>query len=400
VTIGERAKKVLFQNYRTQPVAIVRGAGAEVWDENGKRYLDLLGGIAVATLGHAHPRVVAALKAQAEKLWHISNLYYTEPQVALAERLVSRSFAKRCFFCNSGAEANEGALKLARRFHFARGAPREEIVCAHDSFHGRTYGALAATGQPKYHEGFAPLPGGFTFVPYGDADALRAAVTAKTAAVMLEPIQGESGVKFPPAGYLRAAREICDRTGALFILDEVQTGMGRTGKLFAHEYDGIAPDICTVAKGIANGAPLGALLATEEAAAAFTPGTHASTFGGNPLACAAACAVFDELYEGGALEKGARAGARLLAALSAIRERHPKLVADVRGRGMLLALELSFDGAAQARDLCRESGALVNAIGERVIRLAPPLLLTDAQIELGAKIIEHAVVGVASAARA
>src|SRR6184192_2442936 len=296
----QRAQAVLFQNYRTQPVALVRGEGTYVWDADGKRYLDFIGGIATVSVGHANPKVREALAEQAKLLWHASNLYVTEPQVRLAEKLTKASTSlKRAFFCNSGTEANEAMIKLARHWHVVNGKPeRIEILCFHNSFHGRTMGSLAATGQPKYQQGFGPLPAGFRFLDYGDVEQLEQAVTAQTCAVLVEPLQGEAGVMPAPRGYLAKVRELCTKTGALMLLDEVQTGMGRTGKLFAHQHDGVEPDAISLAKGIAGGVPLGALLAREELAKVFTPGTHASTFGGNPLATAAACAVMDLLQDG------------------------------------------------------------------------------------------------------
>src|SRR5690349_4990571 len=300
----QRAQAVLFQNYRTQPIALVSGEGSWVFDSDGKKYLDFIGGIATVSVGHANPRVREALVAQAKLLWHASNLYVTEPQIRLAEVLTRHSGAlRRAFFCNSGTEANEAMIKLARHYHVVEGAPeRIEIICFHNSFHGRTMGSLAATGQPKYQQGFGPLPQGFRFLEYGDAAQLEAAISGKTCAVMLEPVQGEAGVLPPPRGYLRKVRELCTRHGALMLLDEVQTGMGRTGAWFAHQHERVEPDAMSLAKGIAGGMPLGALLAREEVAKAFTPGTHASTFGGNPLATAAACAVV-ELLEGGLVER-------------------------------------------------------------------------------------------------
>ncbi len=385
-----RAKRVLFQNYRTQPIAIVRGEGARAWDADGKRYLDCLGGIAVCVLGHNHPRVHAALEAQAAKLWHASNVYLTLPQIELAERLVSRSFAQRAFFCNSGAEAIEALIKLARHFHFEAGREsRVEIVCATNSFHGRTLGALAATGQPKYQKGFAPLPGGFVHVPFGDAAALERALSPNTAAVLLEPVQGEAGVIVPPANYLREVRALCDRHGALLLLDEVQTGLGRSGKMWAYEHSGITPDAMSFAKGIANGIPLGGILATEMLAKTLTPGTHGTTFGGNPLACAAACAVFDELISG-VIDQGQRAAERLRGKLSAMVPRQPR-VKDVRGLGMLIGIEVQGIAAAPVVAKARELGLLSNAAGESVIRLAPPLTLTDAEIDEAAEILESAI---------
>jgi predicted acetylornithine/succinylornithine family transaminase len=382
-----RAQAVLFQNYRTQPIALVRGEGTQVWDADGKRYLDFIGGIATVSVGHANPRVREALIEQSRLLWHASNLYVTEPQVRLAELLTAQSKTlKRAFFCNSGTEANEGMIKLARHFHVVNGAPeRVEIICFNNSFHGRTMGSLAATGQPKYQQGFGPLPGGFRFLDYGDEQQLREAVSSKTCAVLLEPVQGEAGVMLPPRGYLKLVRELCDKHGALMLLDEVQTGMGRTGAYFAHQHERIEPDAITLAKGIAGGAPLGALLARENLAKVFTPGTHASTFGGNPLTTAAACAVM-ELLRAGLLERVQQAGERLSQRLAAIPH-----TAGERGLGLLRALLLSDDSATKVVGRARDMGLLVNSIGDRVVRLAPPLTVSDEEIDQAAEMLARAV---------
>jgi acetylornithine/N-succinyldiaminopimelate aminotransferase len=387
----QRAHAVLFQNYRTQPIALVRGEGTNVFDADGKQYLDFIGGIATVSVGHANPRVREALLEQSKLLWHASNLYVTEPQVRLAEKLTSKTRTlKRAFFCNSGTEANEALIKMARHFHVVNGHPeRIEILCFHNSFHGRTMGSLAATGQPKYQQGFGPLPQGFRFLDYGDAAQLEAAVGPHTCAVLLEPMQGEAGVMTPPKGYLQKVRELCDRHGAVMLLDEVQTGMGRTGAYFAHQHDGIEPDAMSLAKGIAGGMPLGGVLATEKLAAVMTPGTHASTFGGNPLATAAACAVM-ELLEGGLVEQVQRAGARLSERLSDIRRSTPRAAGE-RGQGLLRALLLSEDLGAKVVAKARELGLLVNAIGERVIRLAPPLTVSDSEIDRGTALLALAV---------
>ncbi len=384
----QRAQSVLFQNYRTQPIALVRGEGTWVFDADGKRYLDFIGGIATISVGHANPRVREALLEQARLIWHASNLYVTEPQIRLAEKLTAQTRTlKRAFFCNSGTEANEAMIKLARHFHAVNGQPeRIEILCFHNSFHGRTMGSLAATGQPKYQQGFGPLPQGFRFLDYGDAGALEAAISDRTCAVLLEPIQGEAGVLPPPRGYLARVREWCTRHGALMLLDEVQTGMGRTGAYFAHQHERIEPDAMTLAKGIAAGIPLGALLAREEVAKVFTPGTHASTFGGNPLATAAACAVMDLLSEG-LVERVQRAGERLSRRLAAIGGR----TSGERGLGLLRALLLSEDLAPKVVAGARELGLLVNAVGDRVIRLAPPLTVSDDEIDRACALLAEAV---------
>ena len=388
--LAERARKVLFQNYRTQPIALVRGQGTSVWDADGKRYLDFIGGIATVSVGHANPQVREAVIEQTQLLWHASNLYFTEPQVRLAEKLTRLCFADRAFFCNSGTEANEAMIKLARRWHVSRGHPeRIEIVCMNNSFHGRTLGSLAATGQPKYQQGFGPLPAGFRFVEFGDLKQLEDAVTDATCAVLLEPLQGEAGVITAPAGYLKAVRELCTRRGALMLLDEVQTGMGRTGKMFAHQHSGVEPDAMSLAKGIAGGLPLGALLATDEVAKVFTPGTHASTFGGNPVATAAACRVVD-LLEGGLLDHVRRVSEVLQARLAALPQASPR-VASERGLGLLRGVVLAEDLAPQVVAKARELGLLVNAIGDRVLRLAPPLTVSESEIHEAAKLLAQAI---------
>jgi acetylornithine/N-succinyldiaminopimelate aminotransferase len=371
---SERANKALTPNYRQQPVALVRGAGARVWDADGNEYLDFLGGVAVNALGHCHPAVVRALEEQARTLWHVSNHFYIPRQVELAEELLaSAPFARRAFFCNSGTEANEALLKLARKVHVDRGQPhRYEVVATDDSFHGRTAFALSATGQPKYRHGFEPLVPGFRHVPYGDLAALDAALGPNTAAFLVEPIQGESGVIPPPPGYLAKARELCHAKGALFLLDEIQTGMGRTGKLWAHEWEDARPDAMSLAKALGAGFPIGAVLATEEVGSHLTAGSHGTTFGGNPLACAVALAALREIRA--ILEASRKVADRLRRALEELRA--GGRVVEVRGRGMLFGLRLAVD-AGEVLKGSRERGLLVNAIGADTIRLAPPLTLTD-----------------------
>jgi acetylornithine/N-succinyldiaminopimelate aminotransferase len=386
-----RAQRVLFQNYRTQPIALVRGEGTHVFDANGKRYLDFIGGIATVSVGHANARVRDAALEQMKLLWHASNIYVTEPQIRLAEKLTRHTQTlKRAFFCNSGAEANEAMIKLARHHHVVSGhEERIEIVCMRNSFHGRTMGALAATGQPKYQQGFGPLPQGFRFVDFGDLGQLESAVNDRTCAVLLEPAQGESGVVLPPDGYLSAVRELCTKRGALMLLDEVQTGMGRTGKMFAHQHFGFEPDAMSLAKGIAGGLPLGGLLAREEIAKAFTPGTHASTFGGNPVTTAAASAVVDML-DGGLLAQAAEMGERLSQKLVGI-ARESRRATGERGMGLLRALLLAEDLAPKVVGKARDLGLLVNAIGERVLRLAPPLTVSGAEIDEAARLLSQAL---------
>jgi acetylornithine aminotransferase len=368
----DRWRAVMMDNYGTPPVALASGDGAVVTDVDGKTYLDLLGGIAVNILGHRHPAIREAVTAQLDTLGHVSNLYATEPGIALAEALVGHLGAPaRVFFCNSGAEANEVAFKLTRL------TGRTKVVAAEGSFHGRTMGALALTGQPGKRAPFEPLPGFVTHVPYGDADALAAAVDDETAAVFLEPIMGEGGVVVPPAGYLAAAREITRRHGALLALDEVQTGVGRTGTFFAHSHDGVTPDIVTLAKGLAGGLPIGACLAVGSAAELMTPGMHGSTFGGNPVCAAAACAVLRVLTEENLMGNADALGKTLQHGIESLN--HP-LVDYVRGRGLLRGVVLTAPHAKAVETAARDAGFLVNAAAPGVVRLAPPLIITGEQI--------------------
>jgi acetylornithine aminotransferase len=372
-SLVERWKKSMMDNYGTPPMALVSGTGAVVVDEDGNHYVDLLGGIAVNVLGHAHPAVVEAVSTQVATLGHVSNLYVAEPPVALAEVLLALAGRPgRVFFANSGAEANEAAFKLSRL------TGRRQVVATEGGFHGRTMGALALTGQPAKAEPFRPLPGEVTHVPYGDADALTAAVTTDTAMVILEPIQGENGVVVPPAGYLRTAREVTADRGALLVLDEVQTGLGRTGHWFAHQADGIAPDVVTLAKGLGGGLPIGACLAFGPAADLLRPGLHGSTFGGNPVSCAAALAVVATIAGEGLLDHAKRVGERIRHGVEALR--HP-LVAEVRGAGLLLGIVLHGPHAAPVADALRTAGFLTNPVQPDVIRLAPPLVLTAEQAD-------------------
>jgi acetylornithine/N-succinyldiaminopimelate aminotransferase len=378
---AERAQRALTPNYRQQPIALVRGEGVRVWDADGKEYLDFLGGVAVNALGHCHPALVRALEEQARTLWHVSNHYFIPRQVELAEALLAVTpFARRAFFCNSGAEANEVMLKLARKVHADLGHPeRNEIVSCTDSFHGRTLFTVTVGGQEKYQHGFEPLVPGVRHVPFGDVAALEAAIGPKTAAFIVEPILGESGVVPAPDGYLEAAREITRRNGALLCLDEIQTGMGRTGRMWAHEWTTVTPDLMSVAKALAGGFPAGALLATEAVGAHLSAGSHGSTFGGNPLACAVGLAVLAEL-RGGLLERSREAGSRLRAGVEQLRA--SGRVERVRGRGMLLGVVLRGVAAGEVMKGARDRGLLVNAIGDDVLRLAPPLTLTAGEADL------------------
>lgn len=365
---------VMMRNYGTPPVALVRGAGSRVWDVDGRDYLDLLGGIAVSSLGHAHPAVVDAVTAQVATLAHASNLAMHEPGLALAERLAALlPVPARVFLCQDGATANEAALKIARKHANATGRGGG-VVSTDGGFHGRTLGALSVTGSPAKRTPFEPLPGPVTFVPYGDAEALRATVTTDTAAVVLEPIQGEAGVIVPPAGYLAAAREICDATGTLLVVDEVQSGIGRTGAWLMSVAQGVVPDVVTLAKGLGGGLPIGAVIATGGAADVLAPGDHGSTFGGNPVSCAAALAVLTTIEREALLEHVRALGDRWSAAFDAL-DHH--LLAGQRGRGLWRALELNEAVAPGFEAAAREAGFLVNAVRPTSVRLAPPLVLTQ-----------------------
>ena len=386
-----QAEQYLMRTYSRFPLALVRGAGVYVWDAAGNRYLDFVSGLAVNALGHCHPRVVTAVRAQAGRLLHVSNLYHLELQVQLARLLVENSALDRVFFCNSGAEAVEAAIKLARKYAKKRYGPeRYEIITALNSFHGRTLAAITATGQPKYQQGFEPLPAGFRYVPFNDLGALREAVGAHTCAVMLEPVQGEGGVNVADAGYLRGVRALCDEQGLLLILDEVQTGIGRTGRFFAHQHYGITPDIMTLAKALGGGFPIGAMLAREEAAAGFGPGDHASTFGGNPLACAAALATVGTILEDSFLEQVNRAAAHFRSRLAELQDRFP-VIREVRGLGLLVGVELSAPVGRAVLERCRERGLLVNGIGDHVLRFLPPLIVTETELDAAVDILTAAV---------
>ncbi len=375
------ARQYLMDTYARYPLALVRGQGTKVYDVEGREYLDFLAGVAVNVLGHCHPKVTLALQQQAQHLVHTSNLFYTEPQVKLAQALVDRSFADKVFFCNSGAEANEAAIKLARRWaHEKDGAGRYEIVSMLNSFHGRTLATLTATGQEKVQKGFEPLPEGFRYVPFNDVEALSKAVTSRTAGILVEIIQGEGGVRVATPAFLKACRDISRERGALLILDEVQTGVGRTGRLFAYEHFGVTPDVMTLAKGLGGGVPIGACLATDAVAKSFTPGSHASTFGGNPLVCTAALAVLDVILEDqDILGRCVRLGEYFLKGLQELQGRCPA-VTDVRGLGLLIGVEVTLDARELVHDL-RKRGILANATGERVLRFVPPLIVTTAEID-------------------
>ncbi|MCL1981185.1 MAG: aspartate aminotransferase family protein [Proteobacteria bacterium] len=377
-----RGNKVFIGTYSRFPAAMVKGSGCRLWDADGKEYLDFLAGIAVCALGHCHPAVTEAIRRQAGDLVHISNLFHTLPQIKLAELLVNNSFADRVFMCNSGAEANEAAIKLAR-IHSDEG--RYEIISLAGSFHGRTLATVAATGQPRFHQGFEPLPQGFVHAEFGDPRTIEALVSPRTCAILCEPLQGESGVRPLAPEYIRAIRDICDRHGLLLIFDEVQTGLGRTGTLFAHEQLGVRPDIMTLAKALGNGLPIGAMLTTESIAASLAVGSHASTFGGNPVAAAAAVEVLTLMLADGFMESVREKGAYFIDKLQAVAARYPRLAEGVRGRGLLLGLVLTEKGIEHGTDIVQqmfEQGALINFAGNSVLRFVPPLIVSTAEIDL------------------
>jgi len=374
------ADKVMFQTYARFPITLVRGEGCRVWDEDGKEYLDFVGGIAVCALGHSSPLVTEALEAQSKELVHVSNLYYTKPQIELARLLVENSFADRVFFCNSGAEANEAAIKLARRYSKEKhGEGRHTIISMKGSFHGRTMATLSATGQDKIQIGYDPLLTGFKFVPFNDLTGLEKAVDDTVCAVILEPIQGEGGVVCPQEGYLQGVKKICDERGLLLIFDEVQAGMGRTGKLFAHEHFGVVPHIMTLAKALGNGLPIGAMLSIEDLNSVFGPGSHATTFGGTPLVTAVAKTVLKSILDDGWLNHCAEMGAYLKGRLEGFREKYD-FIKDVRGFGLIIGAELDRAGAPVVK-ACMEKGFLINCARDNVLRFLPPLIVGKEEID-------------------
>jgi predicted acetylornithine/succinylornithine family transaminase len=376
-------------NYGSRaPICLVRGDGVRVWDSDGREYLDFGAGIAVTSLGHCHPRVTGAIQEAAATLLHVSNLYHSAPQIHLAKLLCEHSFAERVFFGNSGAEANEAAIKLARKYAKTRWSDdRFEIVATRDSFHGRTLATVTATGQEKYQHGFEPLVPGFKHVPYNDLAAMKHAVDGRTAAILVEVIQGEGGVNIPDDGYLPALRKLCDDSGALLILDEVQTGVGRTGRLWAYEHTGIEPDIMTLAKALANGVPIGAMLTRASIASVLTAGTHGSTFGGTPFVTSVALATLTAILEEKIPDRAARMGRHLMDGLRDVARRHP-VVRDVRGRGLLIGVELT-QAVGPLVDACREAGLLVLSAGEKVLRLTPPLVVGEAECDRALEIIDR-----------
>jgi predicted acetylornithine/succinylornithine family transaminase len=376
----------VINTYARQPVKIVKGKGCWIFDDAGKGYLDMVAGIAVCNLGHANPEVAAALKEQADRLFHCSNLYEIPQQELVAGMLSELAFPAEVFFCNSGAEANEGAIKLVRRYCNTKAKRGPRIITAHESFHGRTLATLAATGQTKYRAGFDPIPEGFLTVPFGDVGALKAAITPEVGGIMLEPIQGEGGVNIPVPGYFAKVRELCDKEGILFVLDEVQTGMARTGRLFAHQHDSLTPDIMTLAKALGNGFPVGAVVARPDIAQVLVPGTHASTFGGNPLAMAASLATLTIMLRDNIATQAFEKGAYLMERLQGLKKDHPTLK-TIRGRGLMVGAE--FDGDISfmpAEGLKR--GIMLNVIHGRILRLVPPLVISTAEIDQALEIIE------------
>jgi len=372
----------IMNTYTRQPLVLVKGRGTKVYDSEGREYLDFVSGVAVNNLGHCHPRVVVALQKQAQRLMHVSNHFHNEPQINLAKALVKSSFADKVFFCNSGTEAVEAAIKLGRRYsREVLKQDRYEIITMRGSFHGRTYGSVSATAQEKFHKGFEPMVSGFVYVPFNDITAVEQAVNARTCAVLVEPIQGEGGVNMPSPGYLKALRELCDKNNLLLMLDEVQTGMGRTGKLYAYEHEGVTPDVVMLAKGLGGGMPIGALLATDKAAQALAPGTHGSTFGGNPLACAAALASLETLLEDNIIIPAVeQLGLHFLQQLDRLKKKYA-FIKEVRGKGLLVGMELDSPG----RDIvaaCLKEGFLINCTMDTVLRFMPPLIMNEEELDL------------------
>lgn len=391
--LAARAARVYTPNYRPAPVVFDRGEGVWLFDRDGRRYLDFAAGIAVCALGHNHPAMVRALTEQARAVLHVSNLFLTAPAVELAETLVRLSFADRVYFGNSGAEANEAAFKLARRYmRLVRGVDRYTFLCAEKSFHGRTWAAISATGQPKYHKGFGPLVPGFAHVPYNDLDAMAAAIDETTCAIVVEPVQGEGGVVPAAPGYLAGLRALCDQHGILLIFDEVQTGVGRTGRWFGYEHDGVAPDIMTLAKGLGGGVPISAMVCTEAVSHGFEPGAHASTFGGNPLACHTAQAVIDTIESEGLVEHAAKMGDHLSAALGGLVGKRPGVV-KTRGRGLLqgLVVDPAVVDRAAVVAAARERGLLMTNAGADTMRLCPPLIVAQSHLDEAVSILDAAL---------
>lgn len=385
--------KYVMKTYGRIPLVLVKGEGVRVWDAEGKEYLDFVAGLAVNSLGHCPPAVVDAIKKQVDNLMHVSNIYYIEPQIQLARLLVENSCCDKVFFCNSGAEANEGAIKLARKYEKQKyGSEKYEIITALKSFHGRTLATITATGQPKYQQGFDPLPEGFKYVPFNDLMALEEAIGPNTCAVMLEPIQGEGGVNVATQSYLEGVREICNKHGLLLIFDEVQCGLGRTGKFFAYENYGVQPDLITLAKALAGGFPIGVLLATEEVAGAFQPGDHASTFGGNPLACSAGLAAMRTILAEGFLDGVVEKSNYFKKSLEELATKYP-FVKEVRGIGFLLGMELNMEGK-EIVSRCQKDGLLINCANNNVLRFLPPIIVEKEQIDQAVKILDRVLANI------
>ncbi|MDK2794782.1 MAG: acetylornithine/N-succinyldiaminopimelate aminotransferase [Caldanaerobacter sp.] len=385
--ITSEDKKYLMNTYSRYPITLVEGKGTKVWDDKGNVYLDFIAGIAVNSLGHCHPALVNALKNQSEKLIHCSNLYWNENQIQLAKIIAENSFGDKVFFANSGAEANEGAIKLARKYASLKyGSKRYKVISAKNSFHGRTFGALTATGQEKYHKGFGPLLSGFKYVPFNDIDALKETIDDEVCAIMLEVVQGEGGIHEATPEYIKAVREICDENDILFIIDEVQTGIGRTGKLFGYEHYGITPDIMTLAKGLGGGFPIGAIVAKEDKSV-FSPGDHASTFGGNPLACAAGIAVMKEITKEGFLDSVAQKGEYFKGKLESLKEKH-SVIKEVRGKGLMIGCEMDMEEASDIVTKAMGKGLLINCISHNVLRFVPSLTVTEEEIDTAIIILD------------
>ncbi|PZR10174.1 MAG: aspartate aminotransferase family protein [Archangium gephyra] len=393
-TVISQAKDFLLQNYKQQPIVLARGEGSYVWDAEGRRYLDLIAGIATCALGHCNPAVTTAAKKQLDTLWHTSNVFYTEPQIQLAARLTKASGlpGARAFFCNSGAEANEALIKLARRYqHEIKGnKDRSDIITFEGGFHGRTLATVTATAQPKYQAGFEPLPQGFTYAQLGDLEGVKKLVGPTTAAILVEPIQGEGGVRPAPAGFLKALRELCDANDVLLLIDEVQTGIGRTGKPFAFQHEGIVPDAFSLAKSLGNGLPIGAMVCSDAVSKALTSGTHGSTFGGNLVAAAAAVATWDIATTPEMLAEIAAKGEYLRELATGLQRRKPERVKAIRGKGMLFGIEVDT-GAAEVLTRCRENGLLANLAGEKTIRFAPSYLISREQLADGIALLEKSL---------
>ncbi|MFQ6066081.1 MAG: acetylornithine transaminase [bacterium] len=386
-TVIRLDQKYVMHTYSRIPIALKKGKGVRVWDHEGKEYLDFISGIGVNAVGHCHPEVVKAIESQLERLLHCSNLYHIDLQTKLAETLCKVSFADKVFFSNSGAEANEAAIKLARKFGSKLDGRRYEIITMEGSFHGRTLATLKATAQTKYQNGFGPFPPGFKYVAFNDLKEVKKAISPKTCAVMLEPIQGEGGIRVASEVFLRELRELCDKKGILLILDEVQCGLGRTGKMFAYQHYGIEPDVMTLAKSLGGGIPIGATLAKEKVASAFEPGTHASTFGGNPLACSAALAFLKVVRNENLVEKARERGNYFRTGLEKLKKKFP-FIKDIRGKGLMIGVELDFPGKNIVK-LCRDQGLLINCTVKKILRFLPPLIVEEPDIDEAVKILDR-----------